>query len=96
MCMFALLLFVLTGSMLYEFLHSGNLPGCVLLLYCASCLLFLGGGSTGRWVGVLFSGVLKFPLVVSLSGATAVISVWGWVVLAFIDVCRLCPVLCFL
>ena len=44
-------IFVWTGSFLSEFLHSGILPGYILLLYCVSCLLFLGVGSSGRWWG---------------------------------------------
>ena len=27
------------------------MPGYILLLYCVSCLLFLGVGSSGRWWG---------------------------------------------
>ena len=52
---------------------------------------FLAGGGRGGPV-LLFSGVLR---VVSLSGATLVHYVWGWVDSALPDVGELCPALFF-
>ena len=66
-------LFVWTRSILYGYLHSGSLPGCILLLYYVSYLLFLGGGGGGA-SGWWWGGGPVFRLLMVSSGG---LPEWG-------------------